>query len=470
MKTSIVTLCLVLAFTFPLYGAEDRKPDTAPVGVFPKKLDGSGVDNLYQLSDSLYSGSKPDGEEGFRFLSKLGVKTILSVDGVAPEAALAKKYGIGYVHVPISSEAIREEQASQIVKVAAEQPGPLFIHCHYGMNRGPSAAAIVCIAQHGWTPEQATAWMKRAGTSANCTGLFRDVRNFKAHSSVTLTKDTGANLTFDTYSGYFVSSKFEPKAAASFVVIHDQERFSMVFGVAMVMRDKHHRLPEDAFKSLMVIAAIKRGNALMEYKVESVTEAKGVVELKYTTTEKKSDSTTFACPLIVSIPKGEYKAIQFVENGKPVKKVEMPTEKRKVDTSKVKDVAIVAGALGLMAGWNILHTQKVKVTLKDGKITADPQEVKPAHSVVFEVTNASKEAHRIVLLKTAQDPEKLDMDGDKVKCKEEGVKVQPGTTAKLSQTREDNYEGLFAAGTTFVLFCNEPKHYQNGERARVVVK
>ena len=193
MKTSVVAFCLVFAFTVALYGAEDRKPDTAPEGAFPKKLSGSGVDNFYQLSDSLYSGSKPDGEEGFRFLSKLGVKTILSVDGVAPEVALAKKYGIGYVHVPLSSDGIKEAQASQIVKAAAEQPGPLFIHCHYGMNRGPSAAAIVCIAQHGWTPEQATAWMQRAGTSANCTGLFRDVRNFKAHSSVPLAKDTGTN-------------------------------------------------------------------------------------------------------------------------------------------------------------------------------------------------------------------------------------------------------------------------------------
>ena len=326
MKTSIVTLCLAFAFTVPLCGVEDRKPDTSPESAFPKKLDGSGVDNLYQLSDSLYSGSKPNGEEGFRFLSRLGVKTILSVDGTTPEVALAKKYGIGYVHVPISSDGIKEAQASQIVKATAEQPGPLFIHCHYGMNRGPSAAAIVCIAQHGWTTDQATAWMKRAGTSATCTGLFRDVRNFKALSIVTPTRSTGAKLTFDTYSGYFVSNKFDPDAAKSFVVIQDQVQFDKVFGAGFVMRDKHHRLPKDAFESLLVLAAIKRGNALVEYKVEGVTETKGIVELRYTTTEKKSDTATFACPLIVSIPKGKFTAIQFVENGKSAQKVEMPKE------------------------------------------------------------------------------------------------------------------------------------------------
>lgn len=132
-----------------------------------------------------------------------------------------------------------------------------------------------------------------------------------------------SKLTFDTYSGYFVSNKFEPKAAESFVVIHDQEQFDKVFGVAFVMRDKSHRLPQDAFKSKMVVAAVKRGNAVTEFKVEGVTEAKGVVELRYTTTAKKAGTAIFASPLIVSIPKGEYKVIRFVENGKPVKKVEV---------------------------------------------------------------------------------------------------------------------------------------------------
>ena len=133
-----------------------------------------------------------------------------------------------------------------------------------------------------------------------------------------------AKLPFDTYSGYFVSNKFEPNAAASFVVITDQGQFDKVFGVAMVMGDKSHRLPKDAFKSNMVVAAIKRGSAVVEFKVEGVTVKDGLVELRYTMTSKKSDSATFACPLIVSIPTGKYTAVQFVENEKTVKTVEIP--------------------------------------------------------------------------------------------------------------------------------------------------
>ena len=135
-------------------------------------------------------------------------------------------------------------------------------------------------------------------------------------------------LAFDTYSGYFVSNKFKPDAAASFVVINDQAGFDQVFGVAMVMQDKSHRLPKDAFKSNMVVATIKRGKANCEYKVESVTVEKDVIQLQYTVTSEATPETTFACPMIVSVPKGEYKAVVFVEDGKQVKKVKIGGKKK----------------------------------------------------------------------------------------------------------------------------------------------
>jgi hypothetical protein len=130
-------------------------------------------------------------------------------------------------------------------------------------------------------------------------------------------------LPFDTYSGYFVSNKFEPDVAESFLVVTDQARFDQVFGVAFVMGDKSHRLPKDAFKSNMVLAAVKRGNAFWEYKMEGVTVEQGVVQLRYAVTSKATPDTTFACPLIVSVPKADYKAVVFIEDGKNVKRVKV---------------------------------------------------------------------------------------------------------------------------------------------------
>ncbi len=137
---------------------------------------------------------------------------------------------------------------------------------------------------------------------------------------VTVAAAEPSRLEFDTYSGYFVSNQFEPAAPTSFLAITDQKQFDNVFGVAMVMGDKSHRLPKDLFKSQLVLAAIRRGNATWTFKVESVKlKEGGILELHYTADSQKSESATFACPLIVSIPRGPYKSFVFVENHKAVK-------------------------------------------------------------------------------------------------------------------------------------------------------
>ena len=130
-------------------------------------------------------------------------------------------------------------------------------------------------------------------------------------------------LKFKTYSGYFVSNQFEPDAPSSFVVMGNRKQFDQVFGVAFVIGDKSPRLAPGALETELVLSAIRRGKAFCTYEVSSVTERGGVVRLRYRTTSKKSDSASFACPLIISIPKGKYQAVEFHENGKLVKRLEI---------------------------------------------------------------------------------------------------------------------------------------------------
>lgn len=136
-------------------------------------------------------------------------------------------------------------------------------------------------------------------------------------------------LKYDTHDGYFVSNKFHPNAAESYVVIGTQEEFDNVFGAAFVMGDRSHRLPEKAFDKRMVIAVIKRGKAVVEYQVQAVELVDGVVQLRYTTQQRPQRSAEFACPLIVSIPKGDYRAVRFVEGEQPVKTQELGADGRK---------------------------------------------------------------------------------------------------------------------------------------------
>jgi protein tyrosine phosphatase (PTP) superfamily phosphohydrolase (DUF442 family)/cytochrome c556 len=135
--------------------------------------------NLLQLSPQIISGSEPHGDEGFASLARLGVKTVVSVDGAKPDLAAAKKHGLRYVHVPIGYDGIGRAAGESLARVARECEGPLYFHCHHGQHRGPAAAAVACMAADGRTAEEALQILEAAGTGRQYAGLWRDVRAYR---------------------------------------------------------------------------------------------------------------------------------------------------------------------------------------------------------------------------------------------------------------------------------------------------
>jgi protein tyrosine phosphatase (PTP) superfamily phosphohydrolase (DUF442 family) len=146
----------------------------------PARVEAKGLHNVFRLSDKLYSGSSPDGEEGFRSLQDLGVKAVLSVDGARPDVALARQYGLRYVHLPVGYDGISQEQALRLAKAVRDLPGPVYLHCHHGKHRGPTAAAVahLCLDEK-CTVEAALATMRRAGTDPHYTGLYAALRSVR---------------------------------------------------------------------------------------------------------------------------------------------------------------------------------------------------------------------------------------------------------------------------------------------------
>jgi hypothetical protein len=126
-------------------------------------------------------------------------------------------------------------------------------------------------------------------------------------------------VAFDVHDGYFVSNQFEANAPLSFAVIRDQDSFDKVFGAAVVMRDKSHRLPASAFDKRLVVTAIRRGKAMVKYNVESLIMDDDSLMLRYSAQSTPSVSASFSCPLIVSLERCGFSKIRFVENGRTVK-------------------------------------------------------------------------------------------------------------------------------------------------------
>lgn len=142
-------------------------------------LHAAGIENLLQATDRVFSGSQPEGDEAFAALHKLGVKTLISVDGTKPDVERAAKFGLRYVHIPHGYDSISSNIAARLAKAAMTVEGPLSVHCHHGKHRGPAAVGIICQTTAGWTVNQALAWMKQAGTADDYAGLFRANAEFR---------------------------------------------------------------------------------------------------------------------------------------------------------------------------------------------------------------------------------------------------------------------------------------------------
>jgi len=149
--------------------------------------DPPGIHNFFLLGTNVYSGSTPEGEAGFQALTNLGVKTIISVDGAKPEVELARRFGLRYVHLPHGYDGISTNLQLTLAKAAQDLTGPIYVHCHHGKHRGPTAAAIICMTKDSWNAAQAEQWLQAAGTSTNYTGLYESVRKFERPSQEQLT-------------------------------------------------------------------------------------------------------------------------------------------------------------------------------------------------------------------------------------------------------------------------------------------
>jgi protein tyrosine phosphatase (PTP) superfamily phosphohydrolase (DUF442 family) len=131
-----------------------------------------------RFSDRIVSGGEPHGPEGFESLSQLGIRTVVSVDGIRPNLEEAEAHGLRYIHIPIGYDGIPEQAGLSFARLIREATGPFFIHCHHGKHRGPAAAAVAFLAETSREGKQALPFLERVGTSRDYPGLWRDVEAY----------------------------------------------------------------------------------------------------------------------------------------------------------------------------------------------------------------------------------------------------------------------------------------------------
>ncbi len=151
----------------------DDKTQAGSIG----KRNSRHLPNLIQVTDQVYSGGLPEDEPAFQELQRLGIRTIISVDGAKPNVELAEKYSMRYVHLPHGYDGISDVRGKEIAKALKTFEPPFYIHCHHGKHRSPAATAVGCRAL-GWiSADQSLELLKLAGTDPKYKGLFRAVQS-----------------------------------------------------------------------------------------------------------------------------------------------------------------------------------------------------------------------------------------------------------------------------------------------------
>jgi len=128
----------------------------AVAGVLPA-LAGNvpGIKNFDQVDAHVYRGAQPTGE-GFRYLARIGVKTVIDLreagERAQAEERIIKASGMAYVNVPMTGlTPPTEAELLKILPVLENLTGgPVFVHCWRGADRTGAVIAAYHIDHDHW--------------------------------------------------------------------------------------------------------------------------------------------------------------------------------------------------------------------------------------------------------------------------------------------------------------------------------
>jgi len=139
MKSLNRTIILILFFALPAFAGSGIE----------------GIHNFRQVNDRVYRGGQPT-SEGFKYLAKIGVKTVLDLREDDSRSLAEKEavtaLGMQFVSVPMSG--LTPPTGAQITKILSlledTNEGPVFVHCRRGADRTGAVIAAYRIDHDHW--------------------------------------------------------------------------------------------------------------------------------------------------------------------------------------------------------------------------------------------------------------------------------------------------------------------------------
>lgn len=137
----------MLAAALPLACAKTVTEAASPIEV-------KGVKNCYRLSPELYRSGQP-GDDGFKALEKLGLKSVLNLREYHSDDDEAEHTGLRLYRIKLAAGKVTREELMNCLMVISNAPKPILVHCWHGSDRTGIVCAAYRIVMQDWTPENA---------------------------------------------------------------------------------------------------------------------------------------------------------------------------------------------------------------------------------------------------------------------------------------------------------------------------
>lgn len=146
-----------------------------------------GIKNFHQVDEHVYRGGQPN-NDGFQYLAKIGVKTIIDLREPGSRSRAEEKAvtaaGMKYVNVPMTGlTPPSEAEITRILAILEDgASGPAFVHCMRGADRTGAVIASYRIDHDHWGNDKALKEAMSNGMSFFQWPRQRFIRDFQARS------------------------------------------------------------------------------------------------------------------------------------------------------------------------------------------------------------------------------------------------------------------------------------------------
>lgn len=137
------------------------------------------VPRFHQVAPGIYRGGQPKAE-GFEWLKRQGVKTIINLRMEHDERREIEALGLNYVYIPMDA---RDEVPMSTLRMFLDTLSdpdrqPVFVHCQRGADRTGFMVGVYRVAREGWSAKKAYSEARDIGMRWWYRGLKRQLYEY----------------------------------------------------------------------------------------------------------------------------------------------------------------------------------------------------------------------------------------------------------------------------------------------------